>query len=105
MLGGVDLNDWAEEGDLVRAEIRLLPVVQRLAADPAAADRVLGHDLALRLRAFEQNQELGVEALRSLFADLKAVDPASVHGAPADTSVESSKPAAATIDRIPRVDW
>jgi hypothetical protein len=103
MLGGVDLNDWADEGDPVRAEIRLLPVVQRLASDPAAADRILGRDLALRLRAFEQNRELGTEALRSLLADLSAIDP---NAAPADrASTEDTKPTAPTIDRIPPVEW
>jgi hypothetical protein len=36
MLGCVDLQDWADEGDLVLAEIRLLRVVAalRLIPDP-----------------------------------------------------------------------
>ena len=33
MLGSADLQDWADEGDLVRAEIRLLPIVARFASD------------------------------------------------------------------------
>jgi len=45
MLGSADLRDWADEGDLVRAEIRLLPVVARFASDLGSAQITLGNDL------------------------------------------------------------
>jgi hypothetical protein len=70
MLGSADLQDWADEGDLVRAEIRLLPVVARFASDPGPAQITLGNDLSGRLRAFMSGRDLNAEALRCLLADL-----------------------------------
>ena len=70
MLGGVDLIDWADEADLLRAEIRLLPVVERFASDPGLMRLILGNDLSGRLRTFKKGQDLSVEALRQLRADL-----------------------------------
>jgi hypothetical protein len=90
MLGGVDLRDWAEEGDLLRAEIRLLPVMRRIASDPSVTQKILSNDLALRLRAFNDGRDLDIESLRCLFADL--------------VLVEGSPPLEATIDRISRVE-
>jgi hypothetical protein len=69
MLGAVDLQDWADEGDLVRAEIRLLPAAARFASGSGPAHIVLEGDLSGRLRAFMSGRDLNVEALRRL-ADL-----------------------------------
>jgi hypothetical protein len=74
MLGCVDLQDWADEGDLVRAEIRLLRVVARFAADPGPTQIILGNDLSGRLRAFVKGGNLNVEALCCLLADLREAD-------------------------------
>ena len=76
MLGFADLQDWADEGDLVRAEIRLLPIVARFASDRAPTQMTLGNDLSGRLRAFIEGRELKVDALRCLLADLIAADAA-----------------------------
>jgi hypothetical protein len=70
MLGGVDLMDWAEESDLVRAEIRLLPVVDRFKSDPGLMRIILGNDLSDPLREFIKGRDLNLEALRCLLADL-----------------------------------
>ncbi|MGO9702115.1 MAG: hypothetical protein ACLPX7_22960 [Xanthobacteraceae bacterium] len=70
MLGGVDLIDWADEADLLRAEIRLLPVVERFASNPGLMRLILGNELSGRLRAFTKGRDLSVEALSQLRADL-----------------------------------
>jgi hypothetical protein len=70
MLGPADLRDWADEDDLVRAEIRLLPVVRRFASDPGLMRIILGNDISGRVRAFMKGRELSVEALQRLLADL-----------------------------------
>lgn len=70
MLGGVDLQAWAEEGDLERAEIRLLPIVTRFASEPSLTQKILGSELSQRLRAFNQGPNLNAEALRGLLDDL-----------------------------------
>jgi hypothetical protein len=70
MLGPADLQDWTDEGDLVRAEIRLLPIVARFASDLGPTQLTLGNDLSGRLRAFMRGRGLNVEALRRLLADL-----------------------------------
>ncbi len=70
MLGSADLQDWADEGDLVRAGIRLLPVVARFASDPEPMQITLGHNLSGRLRAFMKGRDLSVAALRCLLVDL-----------------------------------
>jgi hypothetical protein len=70
MLGPIDLEDWADEDDLVRAEIRLLPVVHRFASDPGLMRILLGNEISGRLRAFIKGRELSVEALHRLLADL-----------------------------------
>ena len=74
MLGCVDLQDWADEGDLVRAEIRLLRVVARFASDPGPAQKILGNDLSGRLRAFVKGGNLNFEALCRLLDDLREAD-------------------------------
>ncbi len=68
MLGPIDLEDWADEDDLVRAEIRLLPVVHRVASDPGLMRILLGNEISGRLRAFIKGRELSVEALHRLLA-------------------------------------
>jgi hypothetical protein len=70
MLGAVDLQHWADEDDLVRAEIRLLPVVHRFASDPGLMRIILGNDISGRLRAFNKGRDLNMEALRRLLSDL-----------------------------------
>jgi hypothetical protein len=70
MLGSADLQDWVDEGDLVRAEIRLLPIVGRFASDPGPTQITLGNNLSGRLGGFIKGRNLSVEALRCLLADL-----------------------------------
>jgi hypothetical protein len=70
MLGGVDLIDWVDEADLLRAEMRLLPIVERFRSDPGLMRLILGNDLSGRLRAFTKGRDLSVDALRQLRADL-----------------------------------
>ena len=70
MLGPADLRDWADEDDLVRAEIRLLPVVRRFASDPGLMRIILGNDISGRVRAFMKGRDLSVHALQRLLADL-----------------------------------
>jgi hypothetical protein len=72
MLGAADLQDGADEADLVRAEIRPLPVVQRFASDPGLMRIILGNDISGRLRAFNKGQDLDLETLRRLLRDLIA---------------------------------
>jgi hypothetical protein len=91
MLGGVDLRGWDDESDLVRAEIRLLPVVHRFTSEPDVIQASLGKDLSRRLRAFNDGQDLDVSALRALHADLLAAN-------------RSAAPEA-TIDKILPVEW
>jgi hypothetical protein len=74
MLSVADLQDWADEGDLMRAEIRLLPIVARFASGPELANTTLGNDLSGRLRAFIEGRDLNVEALQCLLADLIVAD-------------------------------
>lgn len=87
VLGGVDLIDWADEADLLRAEIRLLPVVERFASDPGLMRLILGNDLSGRLRTFKKGQDLSVEALRQLRADLITA------GKPPPPEAPTTKPA------------
>jgi hypothetical protein len=113
LLGEVDLRDWAEDGDLVRAEIRLLPIVNRFAADPDALEKILGNNLSQRLREFILGRAQNVDALRGLLADLRDADgspPAkesedAIPPRAEKAADEISQPAGATIDRIARVDW
>jgi hypothetical protein len=70
VLGGVDLQVWADEGDLERAEIRLLPIVTKFSSEPDLTSKILGSDLSRRLRAFNQGLNLNAEALRGLLDDL-----------------------------------
>lgn len=88
MLGGVDLIDWVDEADLLRAEIRLLPVVERFASDPGLMRLILGNDLSGRIRAFKRGRDLSVEALRQLRADL------IIAGRPPPPETPAVKPAA-----------
>jgi chromosome partitioning protein len=70
MLGAVDLIDWADEGDLERAALRILPVVGQFMSDPGLMRIILGNNLSGRLRAFIKGRELSAETLRHLLADL-----------------------------------
>lgn len=70
MLGSVDLQAWSDEGDLERAEIRRLPIVTQFASEPGLASKILGSDLARRLRAFSQRLNLNAEALLAFLDDL-----------------------------------
>ena len=72
MLGGVDLIGWTDEGDLERAEIRILPVVGRFMSNPGLMRTILGKDLSGRLRAFIGGRDLTVEILRKLRSDLNS---------------------------------
>ena len=66
MLGPVDLRDWDfGEGDLLRAQIRLL-------AQPRAMGEMLGPDVSRRLIDFNRGIDFGTVALRRLCADLRA---------------------------------
>jgi chromosome partitioning protein len=70
MLGAVDLIDWADEGDLARAAVRILPVVGQFMSNPGLMRIILGNDLSGRLRAFIEGRDLTVETLRNLLSDL-----------------------------------
>ncbi len=70
MLGAVDLIDWADEGDLERTAVRILPVVGKFISNPGLMRRILGSALSGRLRAFIEGQNLTVETLRNLHSDL-----------------------------------
>src|ERR1700722_10019490 len=70
MLGAVDLVDWADEGDLERAAVRILPVVGQFVSNPGLVRIILGNDLSGRLRAFIEGRDLTVETLRKLRFDL-----------------------------------
>jgi hypothetical protein len=70
MLGAVDLIDWADEGDLERAAVRILPVVGQFVSNPGLTRIILGDDLSERLRAFLEGRDLAVEMLRNLRSDL-----------------------------------
>jgi chromosome partitioning protein len=70
MLGAVDLIDWADEGDLERAAVRILPVVGQFMSNPGLMRIILGNDLSGRLRAFIEGRDLTVETLRNLRSDL-----------------------------------
>lgn len=71
MLGPADIADWDEdEADRLRAEIRLLPIMRRMAAEPDAARRTLGAALAERLESFRRDARLPAQELRNLLDDL-----------------------------------
>ena len=70
MLGAVDLIDWADEGDLERAAVRILPVVGQFISNPGLMRIILGNDLSGRLRAFIEGRDFTVETLRNLHSDL-----------------------------------
>ena len=70
MLGAVDLIDWADEGDLERAAVRILPVVGQFMSNPGPMRIILGNDIAGRLRGFIKGRDFDVAALRRLLADL-----------------------------------
>ena len=70
MLGAVDLIDWADEGDLERAAVRILPVVGQFISNPGLTRVILGDDLSELLRAFVEGRDLTVETLRKLRSDL-----------------------------------
>lgn len=80
MLSWADLEHWADEDDMVRAEVRLLPIVARFASDPGSTELVLGNDLSGRLRAFIKGRTFNVEALRCLLADLREADRSTSQG-------------------------
>ncbi len=75
MLGPADIADWDEdEADRLRAEIRLLPILRRMAADPRAARAALGRPLAARVESFRRNARRPAHELRRLLDDLRAVE-------------------------------
>jgi hypothetical protein len=72
MLGPNDIDDWViDEGDRLRAEIRLLPVVLWFRRDPKPAAAHLGKDLAARLRGFARNSDMPLGYLGALLDDLR----------------------------------
>lgn len=72
MLGPADIADWDEdEADRLRAEIRLLPIMRRMAAEPDAARGTLGAALAERLDAFRRDARRPAHELRGLLDDLR----------------------------------
>lgn len=76
MLGPNDIDDWTtSEEDLLRAEIRLLRVVQSYRAAPAVAGRRLGRSLSDRLARFQRDASAPSGELRALLADLRALEP------------------------------
>ena len=92
MLGAVDLIDWANEGDLERAAVRLLPVVGQFISNPGLTRIILGDDLSERLRAFVEGRDLTVETLRNLRSDLflASVPPSLSYSAQPETCGSSS---------------
>jgi len=74
MLGPADIADWGDDDcDRLRAEIRLLPIMRRLAAEPGAAHAALGGALAARLDAFRRDARLPHDELRRLRDELDTV--------------------------------
>lgn len=72
MLGPADIADWDEdEADRLRAEIRLLPIMRRMAAEPDAARETLGAALAGRLKSFRRDACRPAHELRGLLDDLR----------------------------------
>ena len=74
MLGPNDIDDWqGDEADRLRAEIRLLPIVQWFRRDPKAAGKHIDRALATRLRKFSRDSGLPHAELAALLQDLRAV--------------------------------
>jgi hypothetical protein len=74
MLGPNDIDDWLiDEDDRLRAEIRLLPVVQWFRRDPRGAVKCLDRALAARLRKFSSKSGLPPAELPTLLHDLRTV--------------------------------
>ena len=75
MLGPADIADWdGDEADRLRAEIRLLPVMRAMAADPLEARKALGPALAARIEAFRGDARRPAQELRKLLDDLRAAE-------------------------------
>ena len=71
MLGPVDIEDWLScDEDRLRAEIRLIPVVQRFSKQPTDVSREVGRDMARRLDDFNRRFDQSVCELDRLLADL-----------------------------------
>ena len=76
MLGPVDIEDWsAGEEERLRAEIRLLPLVQRFNRQPQQVAREIGRDMARRLEDFAARFDQPVKELDALLTDLKRTRP------------------------------
>ena len=72
MLGPADIADWNEdEADRLRAEIRLLPIMRRMASEPDATREFLGAMLAERLESFRRDARRPAHELRRLLDDLQ----------------------------------
>ena len=75
MLGQNDIDDWTtSEEDRLRAEIRLLKVVQAYRASPGVAGRRLGRSLAGRLARFQRYAWAPSAELRALLEDLRGAE-------------------------------
>lgn len=75
MLGQNDIDDWTtSEEDRLRAEIRLLKVVQAYRASPGVAGRQLGRSLAGRLARFQRDAWAPSAELRALLEDLRGAE-------------------------------
>lgn len=73
MLGPNDIEDWTmSEEDRLRAEIRLLRVVQTYRVAPRDVRRRLGAALAARLARFERDKMALTGELDALLRDLRA---------------------------------
>lgn len=72
MLGPVDIADWrVDECDRLRAEIRILPIAQNLAANLRGADAALDDELATRWRRFARDADQPAQDLRMLLDGLR----------------------------------
>ena len=75
MLGQNDIDDWTtSEEDRLRAEIRLLKVVQAYRASPGVAGRRLGRSLAGRLARFQRVAWAPSAELRALLEYLRGAE-------------------------------
>lgn len=75
MLGPVDLRDWdCDEADLLRADIRSLPIVLRHAREPKVMAGMLGKDVCRRLGELQRGALVEIEELRRLLGELRLME-------------------------------
>ena len=75
MLGPVDLRDWdCDEADLLRAEIRSLPIVLRHGREPKAILGMLGTDISRRLGELQRGALVEIEELQRLLGELRMME-------------------------------